>query len=271
MTPTAPALETRSLSVAPAPECECAIRDLDLAIRPGETVALLGPNGVGKTTLIRTLAGILAPRSGSVILEGRAMGSWSARERAARVAAVFQNETPYFDFTAKDIVLQGRFHRQGALGRESASDVGIAERSLRHMGLEALMDRPTTRLSGGEWRRVLLARALAQSAPILLLDEPTAGLDIGWSLRALHALCAPAPSPRMVIMALHDPNLAATFCSRILLFGERRLQADGDPASTLNPQALNAAYGFLPKIAPNPFTGQPHTFPYKPDEGTLGL
>ena len=260
MTP--PLIELKDLAVAPSPGSAPVIRDLNLSIDPGEVVAILGPNGVGKTTLIRTLAGVLQPQSGQVTLLDRPVRDWRPRERAAQMGVVFQNEVPQFDFTVRDIALHGRFHTSGALGKESKNDREAARDALERMGLCHLADRATPRLSGGEWRRTLLARALAQGAPVLLLDEPSAGLDIGWSHRALRELCQSRDHRGAVIMALHDPNLAATFCSRILLLGPSTLLADGAVEETFRPETLYRAYGTRPAIGVNPYTGKPHIFPH---------
>src|SRR3984957_3679562 len=155
------------------------LRDVVLEVDRGDLVGVLGPNGSGKTTLLRLLGGVLAPASGSVTLENRPLAEWSRREIARRIAFVPQETTAPFDFTVLDIVLMGRFPHLGAFALEGPEDLAIARRALEATGTDSFEGRAFSTLSGGEKQRVIVASALAQSPELLLLDEPTASLDIG--------------------------------------------------------------------------------------------
>jgi iron complex transport system ATP-binding protein len=155
---------------------------VSLAVGRGDLVGVLGPNGSGKTTLLHVLAGGLMPRTGSVVLDGRPMSEWSRREVARRLAIVPQDTHAPFDFSVLDIVLMGRFPHLGAFALEGPEDLAIARGALRATGTEAFETRAFNTLSGGEKQRVVIASALAQSPRLLLLDEPTASLDIGYQI-----------------------------------------------------------------------------------------
>ncbi|MCB9546248.1 MAG: ABC transporter ATP-binding protein [Myxococcales bacterium] len=229
---------------------------LDLAIEAGERVAILGPNGAGKTTLIRALAGLQPLRGGEVRLDGRPLTAWSARERARRLAWVPQDTDAAPDFTVGEVVALGRLPwRRGWRGPTPADAAAIA-RALEHAGLTALADRPLARLSGGERQRVVFARALAQTPAVLLLDEPTAHLDLAHRAGLLARL-AGTDASLTVVAVLHDVNLAALYFPRLVLIAGGRVLADGAPADVLTPALLEAAYGVPVRVLPHPETGTP--------------
>jgi iron complex transport system ATP-binding protein len=219
------------------------VDDVSVAIARGEIVGLLGPNGSGKTTLLRVLAGMLAPQSGHVALDGRPLHEFSRRELAQRIAVVPQETHTTFDFSVIDMVLMGRYPHLGAFAMEGAADLEIARDALAATGTAALEARTFSTLSGGEKQRVVIASALAQSASLLLLDEPTAALDlsyqfeIGTLLRRLNA-----ERQTTMVVCTHDLNLAAAMCSRIVLLKNGRVLAHGATTDTLTAANIRALY-----------------------------
>lgn len=228
------------------------------AVETGEMVGLIGPNGSGKSTLLRVLSGILHPRRGQVLLDGRPITGWSALEIARRLAFVPQQEEAAFDFTVRDIVLMGRHPHRARFSGESAEDYACVSRALADADILHLAERPITRLSGGEHRRVLLARALAQQTPLLLLDEPTAHLDVTHQVELL-ALVRRQTRTRGIgaLAALHDLNSAAEFCDRLILLREGRVLVEGAPEEVVTAAHLRAAYDACAQVGRNPVTGRP--------------
>jgi iron complex transport system ATP-binding protein len=212
-------------------------------VEAGDWVALIGPNGAGKTSLLRAIAGLL-PCEGSVALGGRPAASLDRRERARQLAVVPQEpETPPW-LTVAEYVLLGRTPHLGPLAREGGADREAAWRALERLDLEPFVDRPLGTLSVGERQRAVVARALAQEAPIVLLDEPTAALDIGHQQQALELLDALRASEGLTLLAaMHDLTLAAQYADRVLLLAAGRIVADGSPAAVLTEAALAEHYG----------------------------
>lgn len=251
-----PRLSMRGVSFAYA---EAAVLDrIDLDVGAGERLAILGPNGAGKSTLLRLLAGTLSPDAGQILLDGIDLASMRGADRARRLAFVPQETRVAFDFTVLEIVLMGRSPRLGLLGIEGAKDLEVARRALAFTGAEALADRPISQLSSGERQRVLLARALAQEPDTILLDEPTAFLDLGHQVR-IHRLLAGLHRERgtTVVFVSHDLNLAARYTDRIILLAGGRILQDGPPAQVLSPDALRAAYGVEVRIVTDPSLESP--------------
>jgi iron complex transport system ATP-binding protein len=226
---------------------------IDLDVRAGERLAILGPNGAGKSTVLRLLAGTLTPDAGRVLLDGGDLAAMRGADRARRLAFVPQESRVAFDFTVLEIVLMGRSPRLGLLGIEGAHDLEIARRALAFTDAEALAERPISQLSSGERQRVLLARALAQEPDTILLDEPTAFLDLGHQVR-IHRLLSGLHRERgtTVVFVSHDLNLAARYADRIVLLAEGRILRDGTPAQVLTPDALRAAYGVEVRLVTDP-------------------
>ena len=219
------------------------VREVTATVEVGEWVALLGPNGAGKTSLLRAIAGLLRCH-GVVSLNDVPAAALGRRERARLLALVPQEpETPPW-LTVGEYVLMGRTPHLGPLAREGAADREAASRALARLDLEVLAERTLGTLSGGERQRVVVARALAQEAPIVLLDEPTAALDIGHQQHALELLDALRASEGLTLVAaMHDLTLAAQYADRVLLLDEGRVVAEGAPVDVLTEEALAEHYG----------------------------
>ena len=219
------------------------LHDVSLSIARGSLTALLGPNGCGKTTLIKLLSGVLRPALGEVMLNGRPLAARSRRDVARQVAVVPQETHPAFDYTAIEMVLMGRHPHLGALQLEGPADIGIAREAMTATGTAELAERSYMTLSGGEKQRVVIASALAQAADVLLLDEPTAALDLGYQLEVA-ALLARLNRERGVTMVLatHDLNLAASLCDHLVLMRRGRVVAQGAPADVLTAPLIRELY-----------------------------
>ncbi len=231
----------------------------------GEFVGLLGPNGCGKSTLLRVLSRTLKPESGTVSLEGKPITAWSAKEIACRLAFVPQSEPAVFDFSVRDLVLMGRHPHLARFQGESEEDYRIADEAMQEADIAFLSDRPITQLSGGERRRALLARALAQRTPLLLLDEPTAHLDITHQFELL-SLVNKLTAEKGVgaLAALHDLNQAAEFCDRLVLMSSGKILFTGTPEEVMTPDILRVAYHAEVRIGTNPETGRPMILTLQP-------
>ena len=219
------------------------VHEVTATVEAGEWVALLGPNGAGKTSLLRAIAGLL-PCEGRVSLHDVPAATLARRARARLLALVPQEpETPPW-LTVGEYVLMGRTPHLGPLAREGAVDRDAAARALARLDLDELAERTLGTLSGGERQRVVVARALAQEAPVVLLDEPTAALDIGHQQHALELLDALRASEGLTLVAaMHDLTLAAQYADRVLLLDAGRVVADGPPADVLTEAALAEHYG----------------------------
>jgi iron complex transport system ATP-binding protein len=218
--------------------------DLSFEVERGSIVGLLGPNGSGKTTLLRIVAGMLPPRTGRVTLDGEPVGRLTRRDLARRLAVVPQDTHPAFDFPVLDIVLMGRYPHLGAFELEGAADLEIARDALTATGTAELESRRFSTLSGGEKQRVVIASALAQASDVLLLDEPTASLDLGYQFE-IAALLRRLNRERGVTMVVstHDLNLAAALCGRVVLLKQGRMLAQGATNETLTAPNIRALYG----------------------------
>ncbi|MHB1046481.1 MAG: ABC transporter ATP-binding protein [Thermoanaerobaculia bacterium] len=214
--------------------------DLDLA--SGEIVCLLGPNGGGKTTLFRTLLGVLPPIAGEVRVAGRPLPSWSRRERARLLGWVPQAHAGLFAFTVEDVVLMGRTARRGRFAAPSRRDHDVARSALERLGIGKLAGRVYTQVSGGERQLTLVARALAQEAAVLILDEPTASLDFGNQLRVLAEVRRLRDDGIGILMSTHQPEHALEVADRIALLEAGRIVAQGPPRETATPERLARLY-----------------------------
>jgi iron complex transport system ATP-binding protein len=218
-------------------------------------VALVGPNGAGKTTLLRTVNGVLAPDSGTVSIDGRHIQSLSSREVARRVATVPQKTSISFDFSVRDIVAMGRTPHRSRFRHTDDSDT--IDQALEQARITHLADRSVGSVSGGERQRILLARALAQDAPTLVLDEPTASLDIHHQVRTLELVRDLVDQGKTALAAIHDLDLAARFCDSIVVLSDGRVLANGTPESVLTESVVEQAFGGHPRIYEDPITKSP--------------
>jgi ABC-type cobalamin/Fe3+-siderophores transport system ATPase subunit len=225
------------------------LHDVTVDVPRGSLTGLLGPNGCGKTTLLRLLAGILRPDSGMVTLAGRPMSELSRREIAQRIAVVPQETHPAFDYTVMEMVLMGRHPHLGPFELEGPHDLRLAHDALIATGTDHLANRPYMTLSGGEKQRVIIASALAQASDVLLLDEPTASLDLGYQLEVA-ALLTQLNAERGVtlLLATHDLNLAASVCDRLVLMREGRVVAQGATSDVLTAARVREIYGVVADV-----------------------
>jgi iron complex transport system ATP-binding protein len=248
-------LDVAGLSFAYHPSAQV-LDGVSLSVRRGSIVGLLGPNGSGKTTLVRLLNGTLRPSRGSVTLDGVPLSTLSRRDLARRIAVVPQETQITFDFTALEIVLMGRYAHLGPFTLEGADDMSIARKALESTGTAALEARQFATLSGGEKQRVVIASALAQSSDILLLDEPTASLDIGfqWEIGALLGRLN-VDHGTTVVVSTHDLNLAAMLCTELVLLKAGRVIATGPTKDVLTAANIRALYGIDAEVAFHPRAG----------------
>jgi iron complex transport system ATP-binding protein len=231
---------------------------VDLTLQAGDFLGIIGPNGCGKSTLLATLTGWLPLRAGHIRLDGRPLDAY-AKERVARLIAVVpQASVPAFAFTVRETVEMGRYPHLGRFAVPSADDRRIVAEALALTDLVQLQERPVDQLSGGEYQRVTIARALAQQPRLLLLDEPTAHLDLGHQQAVFELLRRLHTERQMAILCVsHDINLAAEYCPRVLLMSEGRVVVDGDPGAVVTEEHLGRVYGTLVRVHANPYSGQP--------------
>ncbi|HTM02252.1 MAG TPA: ABC transporter ATP-binding protein [Vicinamibacterales bacterium] len=246
----------RATSEATRGTRDAAVRDVSLTVARGSITGLLGPNGCGKTTLLKLLAGIITPASGQVLFDGVAIASQPRRAVARRVAVVPQETHPAFDYTALEMVLMGRHPHLDTFQLEGPRDVALAYDALDATGTSHLADRPYMTLSGGEKQRVIIASALAQQPELLLLDEPTASLDLGYQLE-IQALLISLNRERDVTMVLatHDLNLAASLCDHLVLMRSGQVLAQGATEDVLTVDAIRQVYGVTADVHRHLTTG----------------
>lgn len=237
-----------------------AIAGVSVRVTPNQMTAVIGPNGAGKTTLIRALNGALEPLSGEILLEGMPLSAFARRAIGRRIAVVAQEAELRFPVTVMEFVLGGRYawSNTGAWGWETSRDVDVAEEALQETKLDAFGARLMNELSGGERQRAVLARALATEAAILLLDEPTANLDLAHQasvLQVVRAHCDERGTGAIVVT--HDINLAAEFSDRVLLIKDGRVVATGSPLEVLTPELLRKVFEIEVLVDAHPLSGVP--------------
>jgi iron complex transport system ATP-binding protein len=220
-----------------------ALRGIDLEVQSGELLAILGPNGAGKSTLLRVLAGILKPEKGELFVAGRSASRWSARERARHIALVPQSLTTLPDVTVEAFVGYGRYARHRTFRGPRKEDRTAVQSAIIAADLDTLADRPLAELSGGQRQRALIARALAQEARTLLVDEPTNALDPSHQLRVLNLLADLSESGRSVVVVTHELNLASQFAQRAMLLHAGRSVACASIEEVLVRDVLEPVYG----------------------------
>jgi len=239
------------------------LKGLDLDADRG-LVGVLGPNGSGKTTLIRCVAGLLRPDDGTVKVMGDDIFRLDRREVARRVSVVSQTSVMEYGFSVEETVLMGRLSHASRLSGWSALDRAAAERAMKASDIWNLRERPVTELSGGEAQMVALARALAQQAPVMLLDEPTAHLDISHQLRVLSTVREQLGDDGLALAAIHDVNLAARFCDEVVLLRDGAVLERGPPLDVYAPGLLGEVYGLELEVRRHPETGVPYVLPSGP-------
>ena len=240
------------------------LSDVSLRAEPGQMILIIGPNGAGKSTLLRTLNGALEPASGEVLLDGQPIGAFARRAIGRRIAVVAQEAELRFPVTVMEFVLGARYawSSTGAWGWETERDVAAAQEVLRETELEDFSARLMNELSGGERQRAVLARALATEAPLLLLDEPTANLDLSHQatlLQLVRARCDKRGASAVVVT--HDINLAATFADSVLLLMKGRTLARGAPHQVFTPELLREVFSIQVLVDAHPVTGSPRITP----------
>lgn len=241
------------------------LEDVSVTVADGEFVGLVGPNGAGKTTFLQTVNGLVEPDSGRVRIDGRTVGQCATKELGRLVATVPQDTTLAFDFPVRDVVEMGRTPHRSRFATATAEDREAVERALDRTDTARFADRPVGELSGGERQRVVLARALAQDAPVLLLDEPTANLDIGHQARVLDIVSALAAEGRTVVAAVHDLDLAARYCDRLVLLDDGREVASGVPEAVLTADRVGRVFDTTVSVATDAVTGTP-SVTVRPDD-----
>jgi iron complex transport system ATP-binding protein len=251
-----PVLEARSL--VGGYDGRPVLRGVSCALAPGEFLGVIGPNGSGKSTLIRAITGLLPLREGEVRVADKPLAAYPARELARWIAVVPQISHPAFAFTVREVVEMGRHPYLGRFAAPGPADREAVEEAMALTDLLDLRNRPVDQLSGGEFQRVVIARALAQQPKILLLDEPTAHLDIGHQVATFELLARLHTEQNLAVLCVsHDLNLAAEYCRRLLLFSMGTVYAEGSPTAVITQDNLLAVYGTLVRVAENPHSGQP--------------
>ena len=223
---------------------------VSFSLARGEVLCVLGPNGGGKTTLFRTVLGLIEKRGGSVELGGEPIEARSRAQIARLAGYVPQEHSAYFAFTVREFVLMGRTSRLGAFSSPGAMDRETSDRALQSLGIAHLAGKPVTEISGGERQLALVARALAQEPQLLVMDEPTAGLDFGNQIRVLHKIAALASGGISILFSSHDPDQAFSIAQRALLLGEGRVLEIGTPQAVIRADTMKRLYGVDVSIVP---------------------
>jgi len=237
-----------------------------LSLRRGELLGLVGPNGSGKSTLIRLLLGLLVPQSGEVLLEGVRLSSLPRTQVARLITLVPQETALDFEFSVREIVAMGRYPYLGRFRPEGTRDRQAIAEALRGTQLEQLAARSVHTLSGGERQRVLIARAVAQQTPLILLDEPTANQDVAHQLKTLELVRRLVREGRGALASVHDLSLAARFCDRILFLSQGRIAAEGTPREVITERNVAAYFHVQARIREDEELGCLQVWPVAPLE-----
>jgi iron complex transport system ATP-binding protein len=273
-------LETVAIGFGKKPVLE----NLTFAIKPGELIAIAGPNGGGKTTLLKTIGGLLRPLAGAIMLDGRDVSLMAKREKALKISFLFQGMTPDWAFTVEELVGQGRFPHHSFFDKDVtrgpppetqsaaqkaacfADDKNPVEKAIMAAGLFGFEKRIVTELSGGEFQRVLIARAMAQEARLLLLDEPANNLDPRYQYLVMNLVRSMTSCGRVALVSVHDLNLASFYADRVMLVAKGGVVALGKPSEVLREDILEDVFGVPLVVAPhgqNPYMRA--IFPPLPD------
>lgn len=237
--------------------------EVDCELPARRWIGILGPNGAGKSTLLRILAGVLAPTAGEVIFGDKTVQHWSARERAKRLAFLPQRTVLTFPFRVREVVALGRAPYLQRWHTEGEDDERVIERAMRLTEISCLAERNVQTLSGGEFQRVMLARALAQEPSVLLLDEPTTNLDMRHEFEIIEVLTSLVNEGVTVVSVLHDVNLAASVCGSVMLLRAGRVYASGAAPAVLTADTIRAVYGVDVAVGKNPENGAAQFIPLR--------
>jgi iron complex transport system ATP-binding protein len=240
-----------------------AVDDVTFTAAAGAITAVAGPNGSGKSTLVRALLGRSALEHGTIAINGTTIGLLDRREVARRVAVVPQREDTAFPRTVLDFIAMGRFAHSSVWGAAGADDAAACDDAARRTEVTDLLDRMTDELSGGEWQRVRLARALAQETPALVLDEPNSFLDIAHEMALFELLDGVARAGVAVLLISHQLNLVARFASRLIVLSQGRVVADGTPEDVMRGDLLERVYGWPVLVTRDPAVGAPMLVPMR--------
>ena len=237
------------------------LKGINLQLKRGEIVGLIGPNGAGKTTLLKLLIKLLKPSEGTILLDGKRLNDWPQNQLAQHISYLPQNPVLESSFSCREVVLMGRYAALTRFQQISNEDIAVADQVMLETGTGAFASRPITELSGGERQRVLLARSMAQGAGFLLLDEPTANLDPHYQLDLFDLAASLTHKNVGVVVAIHDLNLAADHCNRLILLHEGEVVKEGRPESVLLPNLLRSVYRIDAEIVRHPKTARLSVFP----------
>ncbi|KAF6579098.1 ABC transporter ATP-binding protein [Paenibacillus sp. EKM212P] len=254
-------LKTANLDIAY--EDRLIVEDLNVEIPQGKITALVGANGSGKSTILKTMARIMNPKGGSVLLDGKSIHKQSTREVAKQLAILPQNPTAPEGLTVTELVSYGRFPYQKGFGSMKAEDRKMVEWAIQVTGMSEFHDRPIDQLSGGQRQRAWIAMALAQDTDILFLDEPTTFLDMAHQLEVLHLLeYLNTSAERTIVMVVHDLNHAARYAQHMIAIKKGKAEAVGTPIEVMSPDVLREVFGIEADIVTDPRTGVPLCLPY---------
>lgn len=258
-------LEARSIAVRYRRKAPLALEAVSCQVQPSELVAVVGPNGSGKTTLVRALLGLVPLERGTVLVDGRPVGEWPRRSLAQTVGVVGQQEEAVFPLKVAETVMLGRYARLGPLGAPQAVDRAAVRMALERCDIVGLADRSADSLSGGEWKRVRIARALAQEPRALVLDEPTASLDVRHEMELFELVRQLVDGGLAGLVITHHLNLAARFADRIVLLDRGMVVAVGRPSEVLSGETLSRVFEW-PVTVTTWSDGSPQVMPLRPGE-----